>query len=413
MTVLPYPRAEARASAPPMPLRLSLILPAYNEAAALPTVLADVFTALDAAMPGGFEVIVVDDGSSDDTAAAARRFPVRLLRHRANRGKGVAVRTGLARARGDAIVVMDADATYPAAAIPRIVELLREHDLVRGNRPRRAEHMPLVNRLGNRLFDLLLSFSHGLDGSDHLSGLYGLRREALLKLRLEAEGFDLEAEIGIKARVRGLRVTSFPIPYHSRLGEKKLNAWRDGAVILGRIVAMLLVYNPLVTFVLPGFVVMTAAAALAGALSLGPIITPFFGLDIHSYIVVTLGALASFQLIVFGVAAALYGVEAGYRPASWLLRLSARPARLGGAGLGLGLALAAFIYLLQLTYRWLADGAGLFHGIQNVVLASTLLVFGLQLVSAALFLSIFAGRLERLPRSPATGVDPADDVLDE
>jgi len=141
------------------------------------------------------------------------------------------------------------------------------------------------------------------------------------------------------------------------------------------------------------------------------------GLDETLYLaagVVTLGVLASFQLIVFGLAAALYGVEAGYRPARWLLQLSARPVRLSGAVLGLTTAAAALFYLVRLTYGWLASGAGLFSGLQHVVLASTLLVFGLQLLSASLFLSIFAGRLERLQRQPTAGLVPAaEDVLDE
>lgn len=381
----------------------TLILPAYNEASALPTVLDDVSATLQAMPAGAFEVLVVDDGSSDDTAAVAERYPCRLIRHDVNRGKGAAIRTGLGQARGGLIVIMDADATYPASAIPRIVDLLREYDLVRCNRQRDTANMPWLNRLGNRLFDWLLAFAHGLDGSDHLSGLYGLRREALLKMQLESEGFDIEAEIGIKARVRGLRATSFPIQYHSRLGEKKLNPWRDGVLILGRILAMFLLYNPLATFVVPGVVVMAGASILALVLSRGPIITPLFGLSIHTFIVFALGALAAFQLVVFGMAAALYGVEAGYQPARWLLRLSQRPVRIGGALAGLALALAAGLYLLSLTAAWLASGAGLFFETQNVVLGATGLVLGLQLLSASLFLSIFAGRLERYQKTATQG----------
>lgn len=382
------------------PGRATLILPAYNEAAALPTVLEDVVTHLGPAPAGTYEVLVVDDGSADDTAAVAERYPCRVIRHDTNRGKGAAIRTGLAQARGELIVVMDADASYPASAIPRLVAMLEEYDLVRCNRQRSTASMPWINRLGNRIFDGLLALSHGLDGSDHLSGLYGLRRQALLKMQLEAEGFDIEAEIGIKARVRGLRSASFPIHYQNRLGEKKLNPWRDGFLILGRILAMFLLYNPLATFVVPGLVVMAGAAVLAGVLSRGPIITPLFGLNIHSFIVFTLGGLAAFQLVVFGMAAALYGVEAGYQPARWLLRLSARPVRVGGVLAGLCLTAGAGLYLAGLTYRWLAAGAGLFFGTQDVVLGATLLVLGLQLLSASLFLSIFAGRLERLQRGP-------------
>ncbi len=396
--ISPSPAAGPAASiAAASPVKTTLILPAYNEAAALPAVLDEAFAVLDAS----YELLVIDDGSTDATAAVAQRYPCRLIQHPANRGKGAAIQTGLANAQGDLIVVMDADATYPASAIPRLTGLLEQYDLVRCNRRRNTAAMPWINQLGNRIFDWLLSFAHGLDGSDHLSGLYGLRRAAVLKMRLESEGFDIEAEIGIKARVRGLRVTSFPIDYQSRLGDKKLNPWKDGVLILGRILAMFLLYNPLVTFVLPGLVIMAATGGLAFVLSRGPLITPFFGLDIHSFIVVTLGMLASFQLIIFGMAAALYGVEAGYQPARWLLRLSSRLPRIGGALAGLGLAVWAGLDLVYLAYTWLTTGAGLFFDTQRVVLDATILVLGLQLLSAALFLSIFAGRLERYQRAPA------------
>lgn len=371
--------------------RVSVILPAYNEAEALPIVLAELGRVLNA----DYEIIVVDDGSEDETAAVARAFPCRVLRHKVNRGKGAAIRTGLAHAHGALIVVSDADATYPSDAIPRIVELLADHDVVRCKRPHDSEHMPVVNQVGNWLFDKLLALLHGLDGSDHLSGLYGLRREALLRMHLVSTGFDIEAEIGIKARVRGLRTAAVPVAYHPRLGEKKLRPLQDGFRILARIIALVLLYNPLVTFVLPGLLLLLLTGLGAAILS-RDVVTPYFGLSIHSFIVAALGVLAAFQLIVFGMAAALYAVEAGDLPPRWLVWLSSRRVRLGGAALGFVLALGAFIDIAGLIARWVGAGMpGLFEDTRGIVIASTVLVGGLQILSAALFLSIFAGRLQR------------------
>src|SRR5579872_6061221 len=87
----------------------TIILPAYNEEAALPAVLHGLFEVVDAR----YEVIVVDDASSDATAAIAGQYPCRLLRHAHNQGKGAAVRTGLSAARGRFVIIMDADNTYP------------------------------------------------------------------------------------------------------------------------------------------------------------------------------------------------------------------------------------------------------------------------------------------------------------
>jgi hypothetical protein len=398
---LTLPRLAQSHSSGDIPI--TIILPAHNEAAALPTVLAD----LQAVLSGIHEIIVVDDGSTDETAQVARAYRCRLVRHKARRGKGAAIRTGIAQAQGRHLIVMDADATYPASAIPRIIELLAEHDLVRCSRERGSENMPLVNRAGNWIFNQLLKGVHGLVGQDHLSGLYGLRRDAARTLDLQSDGFDIEAEIAIKAQARQMRVATFPIVYQPRLGEKKLRPWSDGLAILGRILALVLLFNPMMTFVLPGVVFMLLALASALVLQRGPVVTPYFGLSIHSFIVVTLGVLAAFQLAVFGIAAALYGVEAGYRPPRWLILASSRSLRLGVALVGFGMALAAALYVVWLIVGWFQSGAGAFEDTRTIVLASTIMVWGLQILSAALFLSIFSGRLQKHSRREDFEADDA------
>ena len=386
------------ASLPPASdVTTSVILPAYNEGQALPRVLAAVFEVVD----GSTEVLVVDDGSSDNTAEAARGYPCRLVQHSCNQGKGAAIQTGIAQARGRYLVVMDADATYPAAAIPQIVTQLADHDLVRCSRRSQPQNMPLVNNIGNRIFDRLLTLAHGLEGADQLSGLYGMRREAAEKMQLVSVGFDIEAEIGIKARLRGLRVTSFPIDYQPRVGEKKLRPWRDGLVILTRILALILLYNPLAAFVLPGLALLLVTFTASLALRDRAVVVSYFGFDVNTFIIVTLGIIASFQLMVFGLAAALYSVEAGYRPPRWLVRVSSRPVRLGSAGAGLLLALYAALNVAGLIIHWIAAHAGPFLETRVLVLNATLMVWGLQILSAALFLSIFAGRIQRTS-SPST-----------
>jgi len=373
------------------PVSASVILPAYNEAEALPQVL----DTLLAVLPADCEIVVVDDGSTDDTVSEARKHNCRVVQHAQNMGKGAAVRTGISQARGQRLVIMDADASYPSEMVPRVLDLLRDHDLVRCHRESRHEQMPFINRVGNWMFDRLLALVHGLEGTDHLSGLYGFRRDVILRMKLESDGFDIEAEIGIKARVHGLRVETLPITYHPRLGEKKLRPWRDGTLILRRILLLVLIYNPMATFVIPGFVLMVLAVGVAIMLSGGPIITPYFGLNIHSYIVAALGTLAAFQLIAFGMAAALYGTEVGYRPQRWLTVLSSRIVRLGSAVIGVLFVLVASTNVIRLIIKWVAGGAGPFTETRALVLSSTLAVWGLQIVSTMLFLSIFSGRLRQ------------------
>jgi glycosyltransferase involved in cell wall biosynthesis len=370
-------------------VRTTVVLPAYNEGAALPHVLDELGQYLDQS----YEVLVIDDGSNDDTADVAQRYPVRLVQHASNRGKGVAIRTGIAEAQGENIVIMDADATYPVPAIKEMVELLDDHDLVRGVRESEPESMPVVNRVGNWFFNKLLSISHGLEGTDHLTGLYAMRRSEAVKLGTEARGFDIETEIGIKAKARGLREAEIPISYLPRVGEKKLSPWKDGLRILGRVIVLLLIYNPTLTFIVPGLVLMAISVTGAVLLSNGPVHTSYLGLNIHSFIVAALGVLAAFQLVIFGVAAALYGVEAGKPPPPWLRRVISVRFRLVVGLLGLVLLLGSIAKLVQLTVQW--AGNNVFTDTRGLVLTTSFLVLGLQVISAVLFISIFSGRLSR------------------
>lgn len=396
MAVTTPKRSTDESTTSPGRIRTTVVLPAYNEGAALPHVLDELGDYLD----DSYEVLVVDDGSSDDTASVAERYPVRLVRHPINRGKGVAIRTGIAEAQGENVVIMDADATYPVPAIKELVELLEDHDLVRGIRESEPESMPLVNRFGNWLFNKLLAISHGLEGADHLTGLYAIRRTEAVNLGTEARGFDIETEIGIKAKARGLREAEIPISYLPRVGEKKLSPWKDGLRILGRVIVLLLIYNPTLTFIVPGLVLMAISITGAIALSNGPAHTFFLGLDIHSFIVAALGVLAAFQLAIFGVAAALYGVEAGKPPPWWLLRVISVRFRVVVGMLGLLLMAGSLAKLIQLTVKWAGDNP--FTDTRALVLSTSFLVLGLQIISAVLFISIFSGRISRLAEAEAT-----------
>jgi hypothetical protein len=139
---------------------------------------------------------------------------------------------------------------------------------------------------------------------------------------------------------------------------------------------------------------MTVAVTGAIVLSNGPVEGFFLGLDKNSFIVAALGILAAFQLTIFGVAAALYGVEAGKRPPWWLLRVISTRFRTVVGVLGLLLMTGALAKLIQLTAQWAGNNP--FTDTRALVLSTSFLVLGLQMLSAVLFISIFSGRISRL-----------------
>ncbi len=360
-----------------------------NEAEAVPGVIAD----LRSHLPADVEIVVVDDGSTDDTALVAESSGVIVVRHQRNLGKGAAMATGVATASGERLVFMDADASYPAAAIPQLVQMLDDHDIVRGERPLDSPNIPRLNRIGNRAFNRLLASFHQLEGEDLMSGLYAMTRDAYKRLGLESAGFDIEVEIGIKARRRGLRLGTVEIDYLPRVGTKKLRPVADGLNIMARAAGIALLYSPTITFVIPGLLIVVLGLLGALILSGGPLIIGSIGLSINSLVLASIATLGGFQLVVFGLAAMLYRIETGVRPKKWLLRLVRRPVRLGAAGLGASMALGGAIWLLTLVLKWFAEGAGDFFDTGPLVMSASLFVFGLQLMSAGLFLSIFSGRL--------------------
>lgn len=370
------------------PIHTTIVIPVYNEEEALPHVLDAIFAVVDA----GFEVLVVDDGSSDGTRAAAMAYPCRLVVHEANRGKGGAMKTGFAHARGENVIVIDGDATYPADAIPEMVRQLERHDLVRCVRSAGLDNMPLVNRLGNLIFDQIIRHVHQVQGSDMLSGLYGARRRHLLAMRLEAEGFDIESEILIKAQAMGLTAHSMPISYGERIGAKKLDPLRDGTTILWRILALALKYNPFLMYVIPGMALLLLSLATLALLVHGPIFTPFAGLSTHTLILSAMSFLAGFQLIVLGCVVNLYAAESGLgEPNRALSLVAARFPRLQGAVAGVAMSGVGLAWTALLAVGWLGAGAGAFEETEQLVIALSCVVWGVQIVSAMLFLSLFAG----------------------
>lgn len=372
----------------PRPLA-TIILPAFDEAEALPSVLA----AIAAHVRIPHEVIVVDDASHDDTAAVAARHGAKVLSHRTNRGKGAAMVTGAEAATSDHLVFMDADGTYPAEAIEPLVALLEEFDIARGTRTIDDTNTPRLNRLGNRMFDRMLAAFHGLDGTDHLSGLYAIRRDVFLDMKIESRGFDVEVEIGIKSRIKNHSVATLPIEYRPRIGDKKLRPLSDGFRILTRMGGMLLLFSPVATFVVPGVVLTLVGMILAVALWNGPLAIASLGLSFHSFIIAALGLVGGIQLVIIGTAGSLYRAEAGYPAPGWLTGLSRRSVRAGLALGGLGLTAAGVIGTGAKVLGWVAAGGGEFTATVPLVGFATLALVGLELTSAGLFFSMFAGRL--------------------
>jgi glycosyltransferase involved in cell wall biosynthesis len=224
------------------PPLLSVVVPAYEEAATIEATLRAV-AALELA---SLEILVVDDGSRDETVAIVERLAeelgvVRLLRHERNRGKGAAVRTGIAETRGDIVVIQDADLEYDPADLPRLLKPLIEGraDVVYGSRlrgggePQRA-HL-FWHYLGNRFLSLLTDVLFNTTISDMEVGYKAFRGDLIRSTRLVSDDFRFEPEVTAKMLRRGdVRLYEVPISYYGRTyDEGKKITWRDGVRAVG------------------------------------------------------------------------------------------------------------------------------------------------------------------------------------
>ncbi len=208
--------------------KVSIVIPTRNEEASVGRVLDQVA----AAMAGGgpYEVLVVDTDSKDRTVEIAKAKGARVVPE-PRRGYGRAYKTGFSAARGDVIVTLDADLTYPADMIPEFVRLvvMEGADFVSGNRLTNLGEgaMSGMHRLGNRMLTAAFRVLYRFPIRDSQSGMWGIRRSALPRLELVHDGMAFSEELKLEAIRKGLRFQEIPIPYRPRIGEKKIRSVRD------------------------------------------------------------------------------------------------------------------------------------------------------------------------------------------
>jgi glycosyltransferase involved in cell wall biosynthesis len=209
-------------------VKVSFLIPAYNEAATIGQVLERI-----ARLDLETQVIVVDDGSTDDTAAIAEAAGVTVVRQ-PNRGKGAAIRAAIPLIEGDIAVIQDADMEYDPAEVPMLIDpiVVGVADVVFGSRLSggRPQRVYLFWHLvGNRFLSLLTCLLFNTTLSDMETGYKAFRAEVISSLELRENRFGIEPEITGKVCRRKLRIYELPISYYGRSYEEgKKITWRDG-----------------------------------------------------------------------------------------------------------------------------------------------------------------------------------------
>jgi len=378
--------APAQPADPPL---VSVVIPCLNEAENIEECVTRALAVLEENRISG-EVIVADNGSNDGCAALAKSAGATVV-HEPRRGYGRAYLAGFAAARGDYIVMVDADLTYDFNEIPRFVsELDGGAQLVMGNRMENIQPgaMPWMNRyIGNPLLSGFLNLLFRTSVRDAHCGMRAVRRDVLPTLDLRSAGMEFASEMVIRAAKADLDMREFPIALHPRGGESKLNPFSDG----WRHLRLMLLHNPNFLFLLPGLLV-----ALAGVATMAAVFahSSLFGhtFYVHTMIAGSLLVVVGTQLLGFGLCGRTYALNHLGDRDPWLERRIAQFRLEHGLMLGTGLTLAGMALGGVIVGQWIVRGLGSLSEERVTILAATLVIVGVQVFFTSFLLSILSLR---------------------
>lgn len=230
-----------------MAIKVSVIIPAFNEAGTIKGVLDNIKEALKDKFT--FEIIVVDDGSSDATAEICRREGVRVLREEVNSGYGSSLKKGIRIAGGEIIALIDADGTYGAEDLVNLLNKLEDFDMVVGARIGEKARLSPLRRIPKYFLKRLASLLTGTAIPDVNSGLRVVTKDIVLKyMSLFPQGFSFTTTLTLAMLCDGYRVRFIPITFSDRKHGSKIRPIRDTLGFIITVLRTILYFNPLKIF---------------------------------------------------------------------------------------------------------------------------------------------------------------------
>jgi glycosyltransferase involved in cell wall biosynthesis len=370
-------------------LRVSVVIPCLNEEENIEQCVREAHEAL---MAGGLsgEVLVVDNASDDRSAELAAAAGARVILER-RRGYGSAYLAGFAAARGEYIVMADADLTYDFGEIARFVEELDAGaQLVMGDRMGNIQPgaMPWLHRyIGNPILTGILNLFFRTGVGDAHCGMRALRRDVLGVLDLRTTGMEFASEMVIRASKEKLIISEVPIEYHPRGGESKLSSFRDG----WRHLRFLLVHSPTYLFILPGLF-MTGLGAIVSATVVTGVHVLGRSWDIHTLIGGALLTIIGTQVLTMGLCAHAYGTYFMNEKDAWFDRARERFRLEHGLAVGGTIMTAGVVVGGIVIVHWIERGFGALAEERVAIVGATLVIVGLQIFFSSFLLSILGLR---------------------
>jgi len=393
-------REPKQTASMPTALEVSIVMPCLNEAETLAKCIRHAQSAI---AKGGFaaEIIVADNGSADGSQQIARDLGAKVV-DVPRKGYGSALIGGIDAAKGQFVVMGDADDSYDFEAIGPLIDKLRAgYDLVVGNRFMGGIEpgaMPWSHRwVGNPVLTFISRvFFHAPVGDTHC-GLRAFKKAAYEKMRLRATGMEFASEMVIKASLKGMRITEVAVVLRpdGRSRAPHLRTWRDG----WRHLRFMLLFSPRWLFLYPGLALFVVGVVLSALLLPGPLHVAGVRLDIHTLLVAGFLALIGYQLVLFAVFTKIFAVRMGFHPPHPILEGLFKYITLEvGLLAGALMVLAGIVGLVLAVASWQSVGFGNLDPsltMREVIPAVLLLAIGTQTVFASFFISILSIDIDR------------------
>lgn len=240
-------------------MNVSVVIPVFNEAKAIAPTIKKIIS-----LYPDYEVLVINDGSTDNTAEVAKEAGATVYSHPYNMGNGAAVKSGIRRARGDYVVMMDGDGQHAPEDIKRLIEPLKEYDLVVGARAGSSQ-ASLGRRVANNVYNMLASYVSNFNVEDLTSGFRAFHKETVKGfVTLFPNGFSYPTTSTLAYLRSGHTIKYVPIKAAKRVGSSKIRIFRDGSRFLLIIMRIATLFSPLKIFL--------------------PVSVVFFGLGLGHYL---------------------------------------------------------------------------------------------------------------------------------
>jgi len=373
-------------------IEVSVVMPCLNEQEAVGLCVRKAKKALDNLGIKG-EIIVVDNGSTDRSVEIAQREGARVV-FAQEKGYGSAYLTGFKEAKGDILIMGDADNTYDFSQIGKFILPIKEgYDFVIGSRFKgkiKEGAMPWANRyIGNPILSGILRFFFKTNVSDSHCGFRSFTKRAFRKMELHSLGMEFASEMVIAAIRENLKIKEIPITYLQRKGRSKLVPLRDA----WRHYSFMLIYSPTWLYLLPGLILFISGIVLSFLILFESIVIFGHLWDTHFMVLASLFSILGVQIIMLGLFAKTFGVLSGFLKEDKVLKFLWKYFKLEkGISIGIILFVFGFIFNLLILKEWLIRDFGPLERVGEAILGATFIIIGIQTIFSSFFLHMLGMR---------------------